>query len=208
MKMQACKWIVGATPFLDQAYAAWTEAYPEDHIEKIFLPQNSLHQFDFSSLEKLNANNGSVFIAFDERFGNFKRAELMQSIMERGFKLTTFISKNSIISKNSKIGLNAFIGDGAIIGSGSKIDYNTVILPGVRVGNNVTIRQSCWIEMGVQLENNVSIGAHSTLRSGSIVANGVNVGRGCELGWTKRYIANIPAKTIFDERYDEVIRTY
>lgn len=206
--MQACKWIIGATPYLDQAHATWAAAFPQEPIEKIALAQNARHQFDLAPLHHLDPAQGSVFVAFDERFGNFKRAELMQAVMERGFKLGSFVSPRASVAANVKIGVNTFIGDGVTIGYGSRIDYNNVLLPGAHIGNGAHIRPSCWLEPGVIIGNEAQLGMHCTVRSGALIAPNVQVGRYCELGWPQRYGENIAAKTFFDPHYSNPIRTY
>lgn len=206
--MQACKWVIGATPYLDRAHAAWAAAFPQEMIEKITLAQNARHQFDLTPLNQLDPTQGSIFVAFDERFGNFKRAELMQAVMERGFKLGSFVSPRASVADNVKIGINTFIGDGATVGYGSRIDFNNVLLAGAHIGNDVHIRPSCWVEPGVIIGNEALIGMHCTVRSGALVAPTVQVGRYCELGWPQRYSKNIAAKTYFDSRYSEPIHTY
>lgn len=204
--MQVCKWVIGATSYLDQAHAAWMAAFPEASIEKIAL--TSQDKFDFAPLDKLNPSQGSIFVALDEQFGNFKRAELMQAVMERGFKLGTFVSPRASVASNVKIGVNTFIGDGVTVGYGCRIDYNNILLPGTYIGNGVHIRPSCWLEPGVNIGNDVQLGMHCTVRSGALIAPNVQVGRYCELGWPQRYGENIAAKTFFDPHYSNPIRTY
>ncbi|MCB4789642.1 UDP-3-O-(3-hydroxymyristoyl)glucosamine N-acyltransferase [Delftia sp. Lp-1] len=147
-------------------------------------------------------------MAFDERFGNFKRVELMQAAMERGFKLASFVSPRAMVAGGVRIGPNAFVGDGAIVGHGCRIDYNCFLLPGVCLGSDVHLRASCWLESAVVVGDGAQIGAHSILRSGALVAAGVQVGRGCELGWPRRYDKDIAAKTVYDPRYDAPILVY
>jgi acetyltransferase-like isoleucine patch superfamily enzyme len=204
----ACKWIIGAGAFLDVAHDAWQHACPELQVEKITLGQNTTYEFDLSVLDTLHPDAGTAFVAFDERFGNFKRMELMAAVLERGFKLEPFISPRAMLAGNVQIGANAFVGDGAIVGHGSRIDYNSVLLPGVQVGNSVHIRSSCWLESGVIVGDGAQIGAHCTLRMGALVAPKVKIGRNCELGWAQRYEKDIAAKTTFDARYDAPIYTY
>lgn len=203
-----CKWIIGASAFLDVAHDAWQRAYPELQVEKIPLIQNATYDFDLSVLDALHPDAGTAFVAFDERFGNFKRLELMALLLERGFKLEPFISPRAMLADKVQVGTNAFIGDGAIVGHDSRIDYNSVLLPGVLLGSGVHVRPSCWLESGVQVGNGAQIGAHSTLRMGALVAPKVQIGRHCELGWPQRYGQNVAAKTIFDPRYDAPIYTY
>lgn len=204
----ACKWIVGASRFLDVAHEAWQRHFSDLHIKKISLTQNSLYEFDLSPLDQINPETDTAFAAFDARFANFKRLEIMALLMERGIKLEPFISPLAMVASNVKVGLNAFIGDGTIIGHGSRIDYNNVLLPGTQVGTEVHIRPSCWLESGVVVGDHVRIGAHSTLRMGTLISPKVKIGPNCELGWPQCYDHDIAAKTIFDPRYDNPIYTY
>lgn len=202
------KWIVGGGHFLDQAYQAWQQARPDEVVQKIEAPQGADYAFDMQVFEGLNPAEGSMFVAFNERFGNFKRMELMQAAMERGFKLEPFISPHAYVADNAVIGPNVFIDAGVYVGAGTRIDYNTVIHAGARLGSGVHLRASCWVDMGVTIGNQTAVGAHSTLRMGSIVAANTKIGRNCELGWPMRYEKDIAAKTVFDPRYCEPIHVY
>lgn len=202
------KWIIGNGLALDRAVDAWSSLLGTATVEKIAVPQSASYEFDLGVLDALSPIEGTAFVAFDERFVNFKRVELMQAVMARGFKLAPFISPRALLAGNVQVGLNAFIGDGAIVGHGSRIDYNSVLLPGVLLGSCVHIRPSCWLESGVQVDDGAQIGAHSTLRMGALVAPKVQIGRHCELGWPQRYGQDVAAKTIFDPRYDAPIYTY
>lgn len=202
------RWIVGEGAFLDLAFQAWKQARPDETVVKIVVPQGADYAFDMQVFTNLNPTEGVMFVAFNERLGNFKRMELMQAALERGFKLESFISPHAAIADNAVIGPNVFIDAGVYVGPGTRIDYNNVINAGAKLGSGVHLRASCWLEMGVTIGNQASIGAHSTLRMGAIVAAGTKIGRGCELGWPQRYDKDIQSKTIFDARYDEPIYTY
>ncbi|SOE39027.1 UDP-3-O-(3-hydroxymyristoyl)glucosamine N-acyltransferase [Delftia acidovorans] len=204
----ACRWIIGAGAALERAHESWCRSFPDSKIEKIPLVQNAQYEFDLEPLNAISPGEGSAFVAFDERFGNFKRVELMQAAMERGFKLASFVSPRAMVAGGVRIGPNAFVGDGAIVGHGSRIDYNCFLLPGVCLGSGVHLRASCWLESAVVVGDGAQIGAHSILRSGALVAAGVQVGRGCELGWPRRYDKDIAAKTVYDPRYDAPIHVY
>jgi len=203
-----CKWIIGGSTFLDLAHDAWRRARPDLRVEKIALAQNAAYDFDLEVLTTLSPSEGSAFVAFDERFGNIKRIELMAAVMERGFKLEPFIGPRAVVAGGVQVGLNAFIGDGAIVGHASRIDYNSVLLPGAQVGSGAHVRPSCWFEPGVTVGNGAQVGAHSTLRTGALVAPGLRIGRNCELGWPQRYGDHVAAGTVFDPRYDAPILTY
>lgn len=202
------KWIIGNGENMERVYDAWSLLEPNIAVEKIFIPQKSNYEFDLSALDELSPADGTAFVTFNERFGNFKRVELMTAVMARGFKLESCISPKAMLASNVQVGLNTFIGDGTTIGSGSRINYNSVLLPGVQVGSGVHIRSSCWVESGAIIGDSVQIGAHCTLRSGVLVANHVKIGRACELGWPQQYKKDIAPKTTFDTRYDAPIHTY
>ncbi|KFJ13951.1 bacterial transferase hexapeptide family protein [Delftia acidovorans] len=202
------RWIVGCGDFLDTAFHAWKQFRPDELIKRVEVRQNADYAFDCSVLDTLDPAKGSAFIAFNERFGNFKRLELMQAAVDHGLNLEPFISPMANVATDVVIGPNSFIGHNACIGHGSRIDFNTVIHNGVQIGIRSTINASCWIESGVQVGDNVEIGAHGILRMGAMIKKGITVGEGCELGWPRLYHEDIPSKTVFDLRYDEPIYVY
>ncbi|WP_293776319.1 DapH/DapD/GlmU-related protein [uncultured Oxalicibacterium sp.] len=202
------RWIVGAGIYLDQVFQAWKQARPDEAVQKIEICQDTDYRFDYSVLEGLTPDQGSMFVAFDERFGNFKRMELMQAVMALGFKLESFIHPHAVLDPSAVIGMNVFVGALAVIEHGARIDYNTVLHAGVHVGPNSRIKSSCWIESGVRIGANVEIGAHCVVRTGATIHRGIKIGKNAELGWPQLYRTDVPNKTVFDIRYDEPIRTY
>lgn len=203
-----CKWIVGAGTFLDVVHNAWQCSRPELRVEKITIGQNAIYEFDLSALDALSPMIGTAFVAFDERFGNFKRQELMSALVERGFTLEPFISPHALLASNVRVGPNAFVGDGAIVGWSSRIGANSILLPGSQVGSNVEIESGCWLEACTHVGDGAHIGANCTLRSGALVAPRIRIGECCELGWPQRYRHDVADKTYFDPRYDQPIYTY
>ena len=202
------RWIIGGSEYLDLAFHAWKQARPDETVIRIEVPQDPDHKFDPGVLDGLNPAEGTMFAAFDERFGNFKRMELMQAAMERGFKLEPFVHPSAAIGADTAIGLNVFVGANAVVGHGCKIDYNTVIHAGTHLGPSCRVKPSCWIENGVQIGTGVEIGGNSILRTGAIVRAGIKVGRSCELGWPRIYGEDVLAKTYYDTRYDGPIHVY
>src|SRR5256885_3435449 len=61
------KWIIGAGIYLEIAFNAWKQAYPEIIIEKIEVPQAQDYSFELGSLDNLDPREGTAFVAFDER---------------------------------------------------------------------------------------------------------------------------------------------
>ncbi|MDL5039208.1 UDP-3-O-(3-hydroxymyristoyl)glucosamine N-acyltransferase [Comamonas sp. Y6] len=204
----AYKWIIGSGTFLEVVHDAWHRAHPNLQLEKISISQNAIYEFDLGALDALSPAVGTAFVAFDERFCNFKRQELMSALVERGFALEPFISPRALLASNVQVEPNAFIGDGAIVGWGSHIGSNSILLPGSQVGCNVDIQSACWLEAGTHVGDGAHIGAHCTLRNGALVAPRIRIGACCELGWPQRYSHDVAEKTYFDPRYDQPIYTY
>ena len=197
--------IIGAGDMLDIAWHAWSGVPGEGPVGRLEISQAADYSFDFGVFERISPSQTALFVAFDERFGNFKRMEIMQAAMDRGFHLASVIAAGANVAPDAKIGANAFVGAGAVIGSAVVIDYNVVVNAGAIVGFGARLKASCWIEGGVVLGNQVQIGAHATLRAGVVVTHGVKVGRHCEIGVPGLYRKDVVSKTVFDPRYDEPI---
>lgn len=195
------RWVVGTGVCLEQAYATWRRMYPADDVQRIELLPDAGYAFHLDALDGLDPEQGVALVAFDERFGNFKRMELMQAVMARGFKLEPFVAPSAIVSPDVVLGPNVFIGEGAVIGIGSRVDFNAVLRDGVKVGAKAHIRSSCWLETGVVVGDGATIGAHCIVRVGATVGSNVAIGKHCELGWARKYDQAVAAKTIYDTRY-------
>jgi acyl-[acyl carrier protein]--UDP-N-acetylglucosamine O-acyltransferase len=202
------RWVVGGGVCLEQVFGAWSRAYPQESVQRIEPLPGDDYAFDLHALDALDPAQGTMFVAFDERFGNFKRMELMQLVMERGFKLESFVSPSAIVPPDAIVGPNAFVGEGVVLGIGCRIDFNAVVRDGARLGAGVHLRSSCWLETGVLVGDGADIGAHSILRIGAVVAPLVKIGKHSELGWAQRYDQDVAARTIFDARYPEPICVY
>lgn len=202
------RWVVGGGFCMQHVFSSWIRTFPLEHVQKIELLPNDDYAFDLSALSTLDPSEGTMFVAFDERFGNFKRMELMQLVMERGFKLESFVSPSAIVPTGSIVGPNAFLGEGVILGEGSRIDFNAVVRDGAKLGAGVRVRSSCWLETGALIGDGAEIGSHSILRIGAAVGPHINIGKHCELGWARLYDKDVPARTVFDPRYEEPIHVY
>ncbi|MCB5190864.1 UDP-3-O-(3-hydroxymyristoyl)glucosamine N-acyltransferase [Methylobacillus arboreus] len=202
------RWIVGGGDQLGLAYYAWKQARQDEDVQKIEVPQGADYEFDLSVFDQLNPETGDIFIAFDERFGNFKRMELFRAALARGFSLGPLISASADVAQDVVVGKNVFIGPQAVIGHGCKIEYNSVIHAGAHVGANSHLRASVWVEPGVQIGARVEVGAHAIIRTGAIVHSNIKVGKGAELGWPQLYSTDVTDKTVYDIRYDEPIYVY
>lgn len=202
------RWIMGSGACLDMAFHAWSQARPDEQVHKLVVQQGEDYAFDLSCLDTLDPGAGPAFVAFDERFGNFKRMELMRAVLERGFRLEPFVSPLASVAPDVDLGTNAFLGPHVHIGHGSRIGFNSFVHAHACLGPHTVLKASCWIESGVHIGAGAEIGAHSIVRQGAQVRAGVKVGRECELGWPQFYASDVPSKTFYDLRYDEPIHVY
>jgi len=201
-------WLVGCGDFLDLAFHTWTQDRPDARLERIVVAQGEDFEFDMTAFDGLACGEGEVFVALDERFGNFKRLELMREARRRGLRLASFVHSSALLAQDVVLGEGVYIGPGVIVGHGSRIEDGVAVHAGVHIGPRAGIASLCWLEHGVQLGAGVKLGSHCTLRAGVVVGNGVAVGTQCELGWVQAYRKSVPDKTVFDPRYDEPIHIY
>lgn len=193
---------------LDMVFAAWRQAAGDAVIERIEVTQRPDYSFDLGFLEGRSPTETTAFAAFDNRFLNFKRLELMGLIRERGFRMDRFVSPSASVAPDVKIGENSFISDGVVVGPGACIQYSSFIGARVIVGPGADVGPVTWIAPGVVIGSNVRIGAHTTLGMGVQLADGVQVGRLCVVEVPGLYRSNIGARTFFNTNFDEPIRTF
>lgn len=195
--------VIGAGDMLDIACGAWRAAQGGAEIESREIRQAPDYAFDFSVFDGIDAARARIFVAFDERFGNFKRMEIMQAATERGLHLATIVSPGAVVAPDARLGPNVYVGAGAVVGVGAVIDYNVMIHAGAVIGYKTRLKASCWVEGGAVLGNGAEVGAHCTLRAGVVIAPRVRIGRYCEIGIPGLYRADIASRTVIDPRYDE-----
>jgi acetyltransferase-like isoleucine patch superfamily enzyme len=200
--------VLGAGDMLEIACRAWSETSNGETVTRLEIAQAADYTFDFSVFDGQDPAGTFLFVALDERFGNFKRMEIMQAAMSRGFQLATIRAPGAAVAADARLGPNVFVGAGAIIGAGVLVDFNTIVNAGAIVGFGARLKASCWIEGGAVIGNRAEIGAHAILRAGVVVAPRVKIGRHCEIGVPGLYRTDVVSKTVFDPRYDEPLVVY
>ncbi len=201
------KLIIGAGWPFELACEAWRSARPDLQVQPIEVTQDQAYAFDLSFLDRYSPEDAGAFAAFDNRFLNFKRLELMALIKSRGFRLEPLISPRAHVAETARIGENCFIDDGSVVGPRAELQYNCFVGAGVIIGMDARIAHSAWIERGAVLGGGTRIGSHTTLGSGVIVADGVDIGRCCVVEIPGTYRRDIPAKTFLNPDFDEPLRT-
>ena len=202
------KLIVGAGDFLEIAYEAWRSKEPGLVVEKLEITQDASHFFDFGFLDHYLPEKTSMFAAFDNRFLNYKRLELMGAIKGRGFQMEAYISDHAMVSSGATIGENSFISDGAIIGAQARLQYNNYVGPRGVIGHASETGHSVWVDAAVVVGARSTIGAQSILGEGVSIASGIRVGKMCVLEIAGHYRENIPAKVLYKAPFDGPVRIF
>ena len=195
MAILKSKLIVGTGDFLDIAFNAWRSKVPNVDVKRHDVAQDRSHYFDLAFLDEYSPGETSMFAAFDNRFLNFKRLELMGAIKGRGFEMEPYIGAGAVIGTGAKIGENSFISEGAIVGAEAKLGYNVFIGSRAVVGYAAEIGRAAWIEAAVVVGRRSRVGAHTTVGLGVIVADGVEFGRYCLVERPGVYRESVAEKT-------------
>ncbi|MCO4099387.1 MAG: UDP-3-O-(3-hydroxymyristoyl)glucosamine N-acyltransferase [Gemmatimonas sp.] len=201
------KLVAGGGDMLDLATRAWSAA-TGDPVIGVEISQGVDYAFNTSPLDAYDPATTLLFAAFDERFGNFKRADLMREALARGFQLASITAPGGVVAPDAKVGPNVFIGSGAIVGAGSVVEFNSVVHAGAVIDYGARVKASCWIDSGVTIGRRAEIGAHCILRMGVAVASNVKIGRLCDIGVPGLYRTDVASKTVYDPRYDEPLVVY
>ena len=128
-----------------------------------------------ADLNKLRKNCGQAVIAIGQ-IKNYKiRKKIYDKLIKLKFKIPKIFSKNSYVSKTSKIGLGTVIFNNVIINSKVKIGNNCIINNGALIEHDVNIGNNCHVSTGVILNGNVKIEDNCFIGSGSIIRENIKI---------------------------------
>jgi acyl-[acyl carrier protein]--UDP-N-acetylglucosamine O-acyltransferase len=209
-----CKHVIGHGPELARALAAWRSvalsSAPAAALELRPLELDpAIGQAALTAaldgLDGLDGEGASAFVAFDARFLNGMRLDLMASLRLRGIAMPALVEPGALVAAGVRMDDNCWIGAGAIIQHGSRIGFNTVIGAGAIVGSGVTVGHSVWIDEGVVIGRGARIGAQVTLGLGVIVGHGRQIGKLCIVDKAGRIEHDIAARTFIHATHAQPI---
>ena len=108
---------------------------------------------------------------------NSIRIKIFKKFKKLGFKFPVLISKNSIISSQSKIGEGTIVLNQVYINSGTKIGKNCIINNKTLIEHDTIIGDHSHISTGVIINGNCNIGSETFIGSGSVLLNGIKIKR-------------------------------
>ncbi len=130
---------------------------------------------DDAVLDQKKFKNINLCLSFGSISNIHLREKIFKKLKNKGFNFPILISKDSSISKFSKIGSgtmimgNTFVNAGASIGENCIINNNSLIEHDVKIGNNSQVSTSVTINGSCKIGNNCFIG------SGTIIKNNINI---------------------------------
>jgi len=139
----------------------------------------------FNEIEaKFSPNEYSFFCAIGQREINSIRKNIYLQAKALGYSMASYISSESNIAKNAKIGEHCFIdnvrihpcaeiGNNCFIHSDlahhDKVGNHCYIVGGVSIGGNVTIGEQTFIGLGSTIRDNIILGKRCIIGAGSII---------------------------------------
>lgn len=154
--------------------------------------------FDLSGLAQIvRGEADDAMILIDSRGLNVSRAKVFFELKLFGFKLTPFISSNSVVSSDSSFGDGSvvmpmsFVGAGTKIGVNSQVGLRVTIGRNVRIGKHVTIRDGAVIGDNSVIDDYVTIGQRCDIQPNS------KIGRYSELALQQTYSGAIAECSFF-----------
>ncbi len=127
------------------------------------------------NITKLKKITKNLILGIGSLKNNSKRINIFNKFKKLGFNFPSLISKNSLISKQSKIGEGTIIFNHVFINSGSIIGKNCIINNKSLIEHDVKIHDHCHISTGVILNGSCEVFEGSFIGSGSIVLNNLKI---------------------------------
>ena len=132
-------------------------------------------------LKKFHTNKIAV-IGIGQIKSPNKRKHFFNLLKSNGFVLPIIKSKNSYVSKYSKINEGTTVFHGAIINSNTIIGKNCIINTKSLIEHDVIINNHVHISTGAIINGSCEIGEGSFIGSGAIIYQNVKIGKNCIIG--------------------------
>ncbi len=134
---------------------------------------------DLPNLRKIADN---AFICIGQITNLNKRENIYNKLKLFKFNLPIFFSKNSYISKKSKISEGTIIMNNCIINRNVKILENNIINTNAIIEHDVFIGKHSHVSTGVIINGEVTIENNCFIGSGAIIREGVKIGNNSIIG--------------------------
>ena len=148
----------------------------------------------YSKIKKMN--NIFFIIAVGD---NFTREKIKNEMESRYKKINwyTYISNETLISKNNKIGKGSIVMKGSIINSNCKIGEHCLINTGSIVEHDNIFKDFSSIAPGAITNGSVIIKERSHIGSGSVIKNNIKIEKDVVIGMGSVVTKNCSSKRIY-----------
>ena len=148
---------------------------------------------EFEKIEKLLPKEEYfAFVALGYKQLNLYRKKIFELLKKKKYKFASYVSSQSNIASNVKIGENCLILENQVIHPFSKIGNNVTLWSGNIIGHHCTIENHCFITSNVIISGNSKIGSCSFIGIKSAIKDGTKVGKNCVLMMNSSIAKNMP----------------
>jgi len=163
-----------------------------------FIKKKTFHKLPVIEFEKVEkffpSKNYYGFVAIGYRSLNDDRTKVYKLLKKKKYKLASFVSKNSHIAKNVKIGDNCFILEKQIIQPFTNIGNNVTLWCGNIIGHHCTIKDNCFITSNVVIAGYSSVGENTFIGIKSAIRDKTKIGKYCAVLMNSSIGKNMPDK--------------
>jgi len=124
------------------------------------------------------------------------REQLFNKFKEQGYKFSSVIHPNAILSESCCLGEGVQILAGAIIQVGVELGKNVIVNTGSLVDHDCHIGEHCHIAPGVALSGNVKVGDKTHIGMCAAIIQGIEIGKECLIGAGSVVIRSIPDSAV------------
>jgi len=125
-----------------------------------------------------------MFIPLSYTKVNKLREQKFLEAKEKGYEFISYVSPDSTVASNAKIGENCFIFEDNTVQPFVTIEDNCILWSGNHIGHHTTIKANCFISShvvvsgGVEIGENTFIGVNATLRDHITIGKANVIGAG------------------------------
>ena len=133
------------------------------------------------NIKKIKTNKLAV-IGVGQIKSSKKRKYFFSFLKANSFVLPIIKSKNSYVSKYSKIEEGTLVFHGAVINANTKIGKNCIINSKSLIEHDVIVKNHVHVSTGARINGGCEIGEGSFIGSGAIICQNVKIGKNCIIG--------------------------
>ena len=143
--------------------------------EKKDLSQSVLLYNETNLIKIFNKNIKLAHIGIGQITNLKLRSKIYKQLINIGFKLPKIISKNSYVSKSTRIGSGSIVMNNAFINTDVSLGNNVIINSGAIIEHDCYISDDVHVSPGAIINGGVTIGKNCFIGSGAIIKQGISI---------------------------------